>query len=499
MQNEALKHALHRLAHPLSLLMIMVLIVNDHIFKHTIPSWWTGKLSDVAGLAFAPLLIAVFLALIIPSKIPYRKSIVFWSAFYFVSVIFTLLKISPSFNQIFREGLHILTSNQHSIVLDPTDLLTLPAIFIAYWLWHTNHEFQPSHLMIVLGLGLASMGILATSPGEILGAYCLQSSSNTVVLLVDGETFISEDGGLTWESTFASGNWDYAQCNEHVYQGTVPPTQVMSNNFEWKYVSPKNSQFFARFNLYTIEISTNSGQTWQTEYSLENTFDKKRPKESSSFCCGFIINTGPQDAILDEQTGNLVVAMGYHGILVRKANNNWQWVGVGEYDYDEMMTSEETRHQQQHNNIMAHVFLISMIIAMITINVVGQSPGMLNDKNIYYNVLACGFLLLSFLLIQFSTSLSLVCLIPLVIGLAIISLVVLDRQVELYRFSAYIYALFLSIIPLIIFVLPFYIWNRDILNDFMIVNYFAFGGTIISISLVRYIFQHYVKPRVMIE
>ncbi|WNG39655.1 hypothetical protein F0U61_42760 [Archangium violaceum] len=35
----------------------MVLLgVNDHVFKLHCPSWWTGKLSDVAGLAFFPLL-----------------------------------------------------------------------------------------------------------------------------------------------------------------------------------------------------------------------------------------------------------------------------------------------------------------------------------------------------------------------------------------------------------------------------------------------------------
>lgn len=44
--------------------------------------------------------------------------------------------------------------------------------------------------MIVLGLTLASMGTLATTPGETLGAYCLQDSNNTVVLLVENETLL---------------------------------------------------------------------------------------------------------------------------------------------------------------------------------------------------------------------------------------------------------------------------------------------------------------------
>src|SRR5690242_17575868 len=37
--------------HPLVLGAVAVLILNDHLLKARWPSWWTGKLSDVAGLA----------------------------------------------------------------------------------------------------------------------------------------------------------------------------------------------------------------------------------------------------------------------------------------------------------------------------------------------------------------------------------------------------------------------------------------------------------------
>lgn len=40
--------------HPVALVSLVVLLVNDHVLKFAAPGWVTGKLSDVAGLAFFP-------------------------------------------------------------------------------------------------------------------------------------------------------------------------------------------------------------------------------------------------------------------------------------------------------------------------------------------------------------------------------------------------------------------------------------------------------------
>ena len=43
--------------HPVAVLGLVVLLLNDHVLKGAVPGWWTGKLSDVAGLAFFPFLL----------------------------------------------------------------------------------------------------------------------------------------------------------------------------------------------------------------------------------------------------------------------------------------------------------------------------------------------------------------------------------------------------------------------------------------------------------
>ena len=43
--------------HPLALVGLAVLLLNDHVLKALAPGWLTGKLSDVAGLLFFPFLL----------------------------------------------------------------------------------------------------------------------------------------------------------------------------------------------------------------------------------------------------------------------------------------------------------------------------------------------------------------------------------------------------------------------------------------------------------
>jgi len=56
--------ALACLADPPTLIAIGLLLLNDHVLKAAVPSWWTGKLSDLAGLYFFPFLLLAALGLL---------------------------------------------------------------------------------------------------------------------------------------------------------------------------------------------------------------------------------------------------------------------------------------------------------------------------------------------------------------------------------------------------------------------------------------------------
>ena len=54
--------SLRALASPVAVVSLVLLVLNDHLLKQAWPGAVTGKLSDVAGLVVAPLLLTVGLA-----------------------------------------------------------------------------------------------------------------------------------------------------------------------------------------------------------------------------------------------------------------------------------------------------------------------------------------------------------------------------------------------------------------------------------------------------
>ncbi|HEY1174921.1 MAG TPA: hypothetical protein VGF17_02095, partial [Phytomonospora sp.] len=62
----AAQSAIRWVAHPLTIAAALVLLVNDHVLKAAFPGLITGKLSDVAGLAAAPALVALAVGLVVP-------------------------------------------------------------------------------------------------------------------------------------------------------------------------------------------------------------------------------------------------------------------------------------------------------------------------------------------------------------------------------------------------------------------------------------------------
>ncbi len=68
------------------MLALVVLVLNDHVLKQAYPGMLTGKLSDVAGLVVAPLLLGVLLTAMRASRGPMPVAIAL------TGVGFTLVK-----------------------------------------------------------------------------------------------------------------------------------------------------------------------------------------------------------------------------------------------------------------------------------------------------------------------------------------------------------------------------------------------------------------------
>src|SRR5687768_2705719 len=111
---------------PTWLAAIAVLGVNDHLLKGAgvLPGVVTGKLSDIAGMIVAPVLLAALLGL------RSRRGLLFCHAA--VGVVFAAINVSPAAADAWTWLMSLVGANW-VITVDPTDLLTLPALALG---WH---------------------------------------------------------------------------------------------------------------------------------------------------------------------------------------------------------------------------------------------------------------------------------------------------------------------------------------------------------------------------
>lgn len=126
--------------HPLSLLALVLLVVNDWYLK---PSSWapglvTGKLSDLTGLLFFPLLATASIdsLLLLLSRLGARVDFTLRRAKLAASIaitaaIFSAIKLSAPANQAFLDLLDFFGLSAQ-VVRDPTDLLALPILWVSW-------------------------------------------------------------------------------------------------------------------------------------------------------------------------------------------------------------------------------------------------------------------------------------------------------------------------------------------------------------------------------
>ena len=129
--------ATRALAHPVILVSIGLLLVNDHVLKAVAPGWLTGKVSDFAGLAFFPLLVVIVIG-------PIARRWALPVAVGVTGAWFTLIKTSAVAADATERLVESLAGLPATIVVDATDLVALPAMATAVWAW-SRVPAQPSH------------------------------------------------------------------------------------------------------------------------------------------------------------------------------------------------------------------------------------------------------------------------------------------------------------------------------------------------------------------
>lgn len=157
---------------PTPVFAVFVLFLNDHILKHAWPGWITGKLSDVAGMTFFPVLLttlaAVFVARARRDDATFDRMLLV--ACIATAVAFAATKTIPSANEAYRVvwgamlwPVRALRSVGHGhglpgfarvvLVRDPSDLLALPFVLLA---WRTGRRTSTASAAIEERVGTSS-------------------------------------------------------------------------------------------------------------------------------------------------------------------------------------------------------------------------------------------------------------------------------------------------------------------------------------------------------
>jgi len=330
MENKTFWRALHSLGHPITIFSIVLLLLNDHWLRFEFPSWWTGKIGDFMWLIFAPLICGLVFAWLIPQRTADHEKRVGLFSFAFIGLWFAAAKTIPFVHTLTTRALDSLVGWQGSLRMDATDLITLPALLIGWHIWRNapNREINTRPLAwVMLGLGVVST--VATSfpePNYGITQLC-EEDGELFAFLSSGDNyfpsrFSTSDGGLTWQEVYSQEL--HPECRGHDY---------LPNSDDWKLVDDSQTyEFVPGEAIYRSENGHNREMEVnlsELDSDLRRSYYQEKSRSYASY--SVVYSPGPFDALIDPKTGNLIVAMGHDGGLVRTKDGRWKWVSIGPY------------------------------------------------------------------------------------------------------------------------------------------------------------------------
>ncbi|MBN1121247.1 MAG: hypothetical protein JXJ17_09215 [Anaerolineae bacterium] len=320
MRNKSLNHTLSVLSHPIVIGAVVLLLVNDHLLRRLWPSVITGKLGDAAWLVFAPLMIAPLIALLFPN----RQRLTGVLSIALTGIGFALIKTVGPIHAITQAGLSWMLGWPSGLRRDPTDLLTLPALGLTWWLW-TKTRTRRGRTISPVVLAFALFATTANVPYYDEGIVCVFVDEDQTFNVVSlwGGSWTTHDGGLTWRQSDS-----HEQIDEECSYDTPLSERLTVED-------PSNPSIRYRVTDENIvERSEDAGASWVEDIDLSLT--EAQIAHYSKVADSMTFLQGPLDAAFDPKTGNLILAMGLQGAAVRTPEGDWQRIDIDRYEYVDM-------------------------------------------------------------------------------------------------------------------------------------------------------------------
>lgn len=344
MENKAFRKSAYVLTRPYTIISILILLFNDHVFRWVSPSWWTGKVGNFAWLFFFPFICAVIFAWIIPVRLKSQEHIVASLSFGLVALAFTLFNTLPAVFKAIMDLLAELAPFPVTYISDPTDLIALLALIPGYMVWRRSPAPKFSHSVhLYFVIALAALATIADANKQTCGVYALSLDQEIVIAQADDQSYISENGGYDWV-TANELSGDYCPP----YGDTILVSAPHALYLQYRFTTGNP----------LIEKSENGGQTWGVVYTLDSFSEAK----SAYFNKNFYLDSffGPQAGLIDPGTGNLILAMGYEGIMVLAPSGEANWIQVGEFKHLAFQPVNALP------SLLIHEFVIAIMVGLLT-------------------------------------------------------------------------------------------------------------------------------------
>ncbi|MEO0596650.1 MAG: hypothetical protein AAF126_11105 [Chloroflexota bacterium] len=346
--NHALWKALNSFVHPLSILAILLLLINDHWLRYAYPSWLTGKLGDFTWLLFAPFILAILLSFIVPHTIKQRSTLIGELSIIAIGVWFATAKTIPTMHGLTKDVLALIVGYRGTLRMDITDLLTLPALLISWHIWRTastsSVNLKP---LAYIAFGLAILGTLASDDEgyyyTAIETICERPDGTLITQYQTGyanyQTYISDDAGATWDYTFQLYT-DVPLSETDAYE-----TFRCSDRYDTTAIHPIDDSIQYRWvrDAY-VEKSADGGATWQLlhdlphldqdvrEYGSQYPYDDYGSLEAD-------YRPSPVSGIVHSETGTLILAMSTEGVM-RFRDGSVYYTRVGMFYIDDLQATQ---------------------------------------------------------------------------------------------------------------------------------------------------------------
>ena len=311
--------------HPVTLGALGVLLINDLLFKALWPgAWIPGKLSDLAWVMFAPPVLAFLLSFLARRSAAGQRA-TFLLAYVGLPLLYAAFNTFTPVHDIILRVLGVIGGDGPRSPLDPTDSLVIPfAMVAAYWVWR-----RPPLEAESIRARLALLGAVTAALASVASSYAAdwgigqvgRTTSGTLgalaassYLAADGtyNGYESRDGGLTWTVGGIVLPWESQDWREREVKDPSGGVFIVD--------SPRIIRAYegSLEVVYSYEHLLNGGNRWM------QALDKRDVEDRA-------IATRARELFYDDQSGNLIVAMGLQGVVVVAPDGMSTRVAVGRY------------------------------------------------------------------------------------------------------------------------------------------------------------------------